>query len=1120
MPEKSFFILSDYRSELDINDKAPLPTEEKYIRLRRILEQACIEITAGEIMQFSSLFSRIVFICQKYGVPKKLEWQLHTIRIKVNQYLRGEKKKVYLNQYLIGKDTVEQFLLFMEGQGKEEEDKQPFEEWVEVADLIDRIRVQVTHIDKSAEVIECQSDTYPGEMLKVKYNVPSANSDFNHTINQLWIGAQLNLLDVKKDEQKHLVPKSFVLEPDYLIDASAIAECFQQYGVSHYHYFLRKFEPDANSQYLLLGNLANFFLDQLIYAEDIGNLTFDDVFLKSFKAMPFEYASCSDISDNASFKDFMAKARTQFNNIKRVVREDMPAGGFKLEECILEPSFFSEKYGFQGRLDLLQPSYEKRGADRIIELKSGKLPYPASDKGKIAPNHEAQTEVYRMMIQSVSDKDGRYIYPSILYSAATDKGENIRFAAKFQKLEKIILNIRNLVVATEYKLYTGSTNRVRRIFSNLLDPNNYGSNLPSFFSYKIEPLQKALEKATITESLYFFRYVSFIAREMFLQKAGDQGADSSISISSLWTKSFAERKEAMELIADLEIKQIDDSGNDMVIYFAREANEDSANFRTGEICILYPHDTEQDTVLTHQIMKGTVVKISSSEVVLRFRYKQRNRDFFSRYRYWAVEHDKLDHSYNAMFKNLAAFMSAKVKNKELLLGQRQPVSTYQQAGEKPATQEQKLKTVLDKAMAARDYFLIAGPPGTGKTSIYARKLIEMIYAGERSNILIMAYTNRAVDELCASICSAFGQDEALCDKFIRIGTELSSGENYRHRLLQNISGKVANRKELLDTINNTRIFIGTLASITGKPEIFGLKHFDVAIIDEASQILEPQIIGLLPKVDKFIMIGDQKQLSTITLQSEDKAKVIESRLNRVELYDCNESLFERLFRICQKNEWTNAYDTLTYHGRMHEDIARLVNGPFYNNELVSATQRQLIPLPVRKYDLYDPMQALVANRRVAFIPSREVEVSNLSDKTNHSEAQIAVDLAIALLNIYKANGIEFDGDKTLGIITPFRNQVALIRQKLELSGIPELQNIMIDTVERYQGSQREVIIISFCFNRPYQLENFIKMNNERTVDRKLNVALTRAREQLFIIGNDFMLMQHPLYRQLLESITS
>ena len=79
---------------------------------------------------------------------------------------------------------------------------------------------------------------------------------------------------------------------------------------------------------------------------------------------------------------------------------------------------------------------------------------------------------------------------------------------------------------------------------------------------------------------------------------------------------------------------------------------------------------------------------------------------------------------------------------------------------------------------------------------------------------------------------------------------------------------------------------------------------------------------------------------------------------------------------------------------------------------------------------------------------------------------------------------------------------------------------MIDTVERYQGSQREIIILSFCMNKPYQLGFFCNLNSDKTVDRKLNVAITRARQQLFLLGNEYILAQNPIYKNLLEYINS
>jgi superfamily I DNA and/or RNA helicase len=110
--------------------------------------------------------------------------------------------------------------------------------------------------------------------------------------------------------------------------------------------------------------------------------------------------------------------------------------------------------------------------------------------------------------------------------------------------------------------------------------------------------------------------------------------------------------------------------------------------------------------------------------------------------------------------------------------------------------------------------------------------------------------------------------------------------------------------------------------------------------------------------------------------------------------------------------------------------------------------------------------------------------------------------------------------QSIGIITPFRNQIALIRKQLQETDIPELSEITVDTVERYQGSQRDVIIYSFCIKTETQLDhlpNWLEENGN-LIDRKLNVALTRARKQLHVTGNEKLLLKNPVYKKLIEHI--
>lgn len=1104
-------------SEIIDNDKSDLTLRQKYINLKKILERSCKELTRSETLQFPSLFSRLVFIAQKYNLSKHLEWQLQNIRIKSVFLHKDEQHLISENQYKQAYNNICNFFSIV----CREETTETLEEDISIINNLsvdddDYIRIQLTNIDRDQEILIgiCEKTLLP---IRAKYNVKRVNDIFNSSIDKIWIGAQLNLIQNQIDNEGCYIPKYIVLEPDYLIDASAMAECFQNYGKSYLHYFRRKFEQPTNSQYILLGNLANFFLDELIYTENADEITFDDVFLKGFMQKPFEFTSCNEIKDVSDFRAFMVKSKVQFYNIKRVVTQDFKDNNIDINKCTLEPSFYCERFGFQGRLDLLQLSEKEGDTHKIVELKSGGLPYPKNDPAKIAINHEVQTAIYRLIIKSVFNCDDRKIVSAILYSASENQGENLRIAAPYQQLEKEIINTRNLIIATENEIYSKEIESVEKLFTDICNIDNYG-RVPDFFTQQITSLDKAISKISSLERLYFYRYVSFVARELYIQKIGGNYFESNTSTASLWNTTFLEREESFDLIPNLEITNIDDTGRDMKIEFQRNDSSDFINFREGEICILYPRENDANSPLTNQILKGTIVEISKLHIILRFRYKQKHKDFFEKYKIWVVEHDRLDHSYNQMYKSLFAFITSPIDKRQLVLGLRKPKSeNFTEAISVPTLDaiEDKQAIVLDKAIRAQDYFLIVGPPGTGKTSIFARKIIEHYYANTEDNILIISYTNRAVDELCEAINQAFDCDDHSCDKFIRIGTELSCDENYRHRLLQNISQTVKSRDELRVILHQKRIFIGTLASIVGRPEIFDLKKFDLAIIDEASQILEPQIVGILPKVDKFIMIGDHKQLSTITLQDADKSKTEGELYDTIKLYNCNESLFERLFRICEYNNWTDSYETLTYQGRMHNKLAEFPNHYFYNNVLLPTNDWQSDILDRRIPDQTSSYQQVIAEKRLHFIDCSNADNQQQNDKVNYAEANEVVAFTKAILEVYKANGISFDKEKTLGIITPYRNQIALIKHKLQETGIAELQNIMIDTVERFQGSQRDIIILSFCLNKPYQLDFFSNLNADRTVDRKLNVAITRARQQLIVLGNKYILSQNPIYRSFL-----
>lgn len=1089
-----------------------LPLREKYLAINYILERSCYELTKEEALQFPSFFSRLVFLCQQYDISRKTQGQLLHLRHKTRFLQKNTSHILSKHELDIAIHYLKIFFGCIYLNRHPEDESEDTIVSSPTATLPSYLRVYVLSNNVEEHLMHCVPDQEGMEDIKVRYDLAAVNEVFTPVLEHVWEGAQLNLISPRQDQASgEVTAKAFVLEPDFLLDVSSLAECFPSFATNYLHYFRKKFEQSPQTHFILLGNLANFFLDELIYAEHCETLSFRDIFLKVFKQMPFEFTSCKEISQEDDFRAFMKKAEAHFEHIRRVVSSDFPRMGIHPRESTLEPSFFCEKYGVQGRLDMLQAAEDQHRLHHIVELKSGGLPYPASDHGRISANHEVQTIIYRMIIETVYGTDSRQVFPAILYSAADIPGTNLRMAAPSKMKEKEILHLRNQIVLMEHNLYADGEAGVLSYLRKWLDIANY-PRAPKFLEEQLNAFKKIIEGITPLEKSYFTRFVSFISRELYILKAGDLGPDTRPGISDLWKSNFLQRQEKFELISDLSIHEISDYERGMVISFIKHTEQPFVNFREGDICVVYPRDKETDTVLNQQILKGTIERITSNHVRVRFRYKQRNASFFATHQRWVIEHDVMDHSYNQMYRNLFAFLQADKKKRELLLGMQAPQSSYPKEPSEDLSFEEKRDTVIEKAMAAEDYFLIVGPPGTGKTSVFARNLIERYFDNPDANILVLAYTNRAVDELCEAIKAAVGSPEA----YIRIGSELSCGEAYRDRLLQNISAKSDSRQQLQQIITSTRIYVGTLAALSGRLEIFRMKKFQIALIDEASQILEPQIIGLLPLFDKFILIGDHKQLSTISLQEEVQSRVEQSQLHEIGLLNCRESLFERLFRLCRDNGWSNAYDTLTYQGRMHEELSGFVNAFFYDGMLRPASQWQLEPHRLSTCDTNNRLKRLLTTTRVAFIHTlKEYDLAS-SCKVNEQEAEMAAFLSKALVEVYRENDLPFDSSKTLGIIAPYRNQIALIKHKLEMTGIPELSGIMVDTVERFQGSQRDVIILSFCMNQTHQLQFFSNMNSERTVDRKLNVALTRARRQMFLIGNETVLRRNEIYGKLID----
>lgn len=1103
--------------------------KDKYPKLRSLLERVCKDMTAGDPIQFSNLFSRLNYVCKKTKLPSRRTYQINTFRVNANNVLYAQfnpSEEDYLHDLKALCNVVSHFY------------DVPIPEYIAILlpeiDLYkpaqrikgekhERIRVDVLYVDD--EYIYAFAEKMPTEdPVRIKYN-----EEFAPTVERLWTDCQLNLIDVTIDDHGILFPDMIILEPDYLIDISSLAECLKEYGSHPLNYVQSRFEATKNTSHILLGNAANLFLDEFVNEKPHEPVVYKTAMKKAFKAAPLEFATCADLNSKEKVFTFFESTVEQFNNIRKVVNNVFPSRGIDREYGILEPAFMCEHLGVQGRLDYLQLNTDKQF---VIELKSGKAPSPDTNFELIGKNHKAQAFIYQIIIQKILGVSFKKLDTLIFYSKYADEQANLRLSQPFMAVIKEILNIRNLIVADERTIAADHTGNATKIQIDEISPETLITNnqlnenfLNRFIVPQINHFKSFFNNSSVTESAYFHSFYTFVTREHYISKTGGADYEGSKGISSLWLSTLDEKMESGEILTDLTILENNTEKIPSTVTLTIPAYDDNflPNFRQGDIVILYQRNNQEDNVTNKQIFKGAIESLHHDEITIRLRQQQRNQSVLPVDSKYAVEHDFLDSAYSIMYRGLYAFLQANADRKTLLLNQRPPML---HAGDLPAVATRhsaEVDDIVRKAKHARDYFLLVGPPGTGKTSIALKEMVKEFYKMGCS-ILLLSYTNRAVDEICDSLDTI---EDAPA--YIRIGSSLSCDPKHRDRLLDKAIADCDSRELVKLRVQQYRIFVGTVAAVSGRMELFRIKHFQVAIIDEASQILEPHLLGILSAkngkgtnaIDKFILIGDHKQLPAVVLQKPVESQVNDPRLHAMGLYDRRNSLFERLFSLHKDDKNSPFWGMLHKQGRMHPDIALFPNYAFYNGELKEVPcAHQKAPLEFKQYGT-DAIQTLIATKRLAFIPSER----NTNEKTNKTNSHEAVITAMLLKNIYalyQLNGLVFSPEESVGIITPYRSQIALIRREIIKLGIPILNQLTIDTVERFQGSQRDIIIYSFSVNQFYQID-FLSNNMEENgmlVDRKLNVAITRAKKQLFITGNPAILSNNITYFRLIEFILS
>jgi len=1065
----------------EIISNTGLEFKDKIQRFRGILEMIFKEITRTETRLFSNLSSRCEFVFESNDTPADLRIEIGGLRKFANKIIHNEEiehgditieEKKAVKTICI---TLEHFfpvrtpgnLKSFYHTGKELTYRIHQKSLKEKIPFIGASVIKIINPgeDKKYCILKCIDETGDTGEISV-----SLWNDLQYIGKTAWQFCKINFFNLVHNPEKSM-PRNYsstndtlaVIEPDYLIDASSIAECFSIKEGTPFLFFLKKFMYSPKTTQILKGLAVNYLLDELITNPTADAEELLDTF---FKENLLTLILLSESAQSEIIDDIKA---THLANIKKTVEL------YYKNNILIEPAFYSSRYGISGRLDCLIDYGE--GKKDIFELKSGKT--PVSD---VSYANKFQVTAYNLLLKSAFNGKRRGS-SMILYSAA--KSSPLRNVTNTIFEEKALLKIRNRIISGEHMLSTGDLR-----FFDIFTAENFDS-LPPFSKSGAYSIRDKYASADKSVKKYFQLFSSFISRELWISKLGasNPGEYTDYGFSSIWRKSLYEKIESSSILHSLIFVNYENDTN--TYNFRFDESDIISNFRENDTAIIYPYNDSSVNPLLNQILKCTISSITNSSVSIRMRNKQLGVNYFDSKMKWVIEHDFQETGFTSFTQSVTGLLYS--SKADLLLGIKKPESQEYNYHNTGLNESQ--NAIIKKVFSAKDYFLLQGPPGTGKTSFALMNILKEILLNSESKTAVLTFTNRAANQICDNL-------KKNNIDFIRFGDD-GSNEDY---LLKN---KIKNLgvSEIKNLIGSARIVVSTVHSFIGRyKDLEPLISFDTIIVDEASQLLEPHLIGLLSGCKKFILIGDHFQLPAISLQNDAETAINDTELNDIGFYDLKVSLFERLFNQCIKNKWFHAIGILENHYRMHDDIAQLIN-PYYNNRLISVKENQKETEVFLQENLSDSEKEIMKSRLI-FIPTGKA----MQSQFNTQEAGIIKNL----LGIFKKSFGDNFNENTVGVITPWRKQIRCIKDCIIDEEIKS--KVVIDTVERYQGSERQIIIISTALFSLNQINNIQSLTFDKKVDRKLNVALSRAISKLIILGCEEILMQDIHYARVLRTI--
>ena len=426
---------------------------------------------------------------------------------------------------------------------------------------------------------------------------------------------------------------------------------------------------------------------------------------------------------------------------------------------------------------------------------------------------------------------------------------------------------------------------------------------------------------------------------------------------------------------------------------------------------------------------------------------------------------------------------------------------------------------VNEVLRAKDVAVVHGPPGTGKTTT----LVEAIYETLRreNQVLVCAQSNMAVDWISEKLVDRgnnvlrIGKPTKVNDKMLsftyerrfeshpdypqlwairkairQLRANRKRGDNSFHQKMERLKEREI---ELELRIRNklfgeARVIASTLVGSANRL-LDGMK-FGTLFIDEAAQALEAACWIPIRRATRVILAGDHCQLPP-TIKS---IAAMKGGLDK--------TLMQRIVE-CKPE----AVTLLKMQYRMNEDIMRFSSDWFYNGQVEAA--------PMVKYRGILDLDKAIEWKDTSGNAYHEEFVGDNFGRINKEEAQLTL-LSLAEYFVRIGRQRIIDERIDVGIISPYRAQVQYLRHLIKKTDFykPFRKIISVNTVDGFQGQERDIIVISM-----------VRSNEEGQIGflrdlRRMNVAITRARMKLIILGDSATLIRHPFYRRLKEYIDS